>query len=435
MKSLYSKIQYARHSSFLSGVGVLISGATLAHLIPLIALPFFARIYPSEAFATQALLATGVLVLFALSSGCYELAIPIPRSKKRAAAIATLAMLLCTVFCVLLMGVLVLCQEWMTNVSPLAALKQWVFAIPISIFTVTLTVVCNYWLLRDSKFYHQSLIKIIVALTTALAVGVCSVMHIESGLLVGFVVGQCLGSIASYSIAYRFGLRFGITRYYARYVLYHYRQFPFFSSIPSVINNLAIQLPLVLITHHYTLAQAGNFAVVRGLFAAGMMMVYMSVGQVTMKHIAERAQRRQPIWPYFRKVALTLFAVCVGMMVMLQLFADWFFALYLGERWTDASWIGHWLAATIVFGIMGPALANALLALKQVRMVALWQCCYGALSCLLFLVNDVPFEQFVRTVALLEIAAFLIYVVLISWTIYRHDGRARTSANPTLPNP
>jgi hypothetical protein len=70
------------------------------------------------------------------------------------------------------------------------------------------------------------------------------------GLLVGFVGGALVGAIWGMAQAWRDGLRIDWQfppRYFGT-TLVEYREFPLFGSIPSAINNLAAQVPLLVIT-------------------------------------------------------------------------------------------------------------------------------------------------------------------------------------------
>ncbi|MFZ4541515.1 MAG: lipopolysaccharide biosynthesis protein [Rickettsiales bacterium] len=416
-----------RQSPFLSAVTILLSGATLAQLIPLLTMPFLARMYLPEMFAAQALLIMITTVCAPLSTGNYELAIPIPRLRRRADAIATMTLFLCLGFCAAMLLVIWLCWGWISTTSPLAPLHHWVLASPAVVLAVTLANICNYWLLREGRFVRQTMSKLFLAGSTAVLMILFGLLHVPSGLLIGFAVGQWAGALAALCFAYRAGLRFTVERMYALAILRHYRQFPIFGSVPTVISNMAVQLPLMLITARFSYADAGNYAVVRSLFNAGSMLIALAVGQVLMKHVAQRAQQRLPIWPYYRRLALALFAGACGLSAGAFVFGHWFFRLYLGAAWTQVGWIAQLLSINIVFMVTASALSFAALALKQVKTVALWQCSYGVLAAGLFFLRGDTFPQFVGTLVGLETFAYGTYAVLVSWVVWRHD-RSRFGA-------
>ena len=409
-------------------ITILASGAALAQLIPLLALPALSRMFDPGVFAIQALLQTGIAFLLPIATGFYEFAIPIPRARRQAYALAGLVVLLSTTMAVLISVALFFGHNAIAAMLDIPTLGNWIFAYPFIIYATCLLNLSNYWLLRQGEHRLQALNRIVMAASiAAIALG-CGLAGMEYGLVVGFVSGTSIGGLFALFMAYQNGLRIAVPlrTEYLRGLVHKYREFPVYGAFPAAINNLASQMPLIVIASNYSLAQSGQYAVARTLLAGGVGLLAASTGQILLKHFSAIAQRRERLWPHFQRVLGFLVAVGVTMSVGVYLLGPLIFTLYLGSGWEESAAIVRVLSFNLVLWLVAPALALVVVALRKLKGIAVWQLSYGALACCLFFFAHKPFAEFIRYVALFEALAYGLYLAIVCATMWRHDNANAT---------
>lgn len=412
-------------SSFIRNATVLTTGSFIAQLIPLLFLPMLTRMYGPMIFGVQALLQTGAAFLAPLASGQYEWAIPTPRLKRRAQGIATVAIAMALMVCCITFFVILLLREPILDLFKIHAVGDWIYTYPFLALGVALMNVANYWLLRRGKFMIQSLNKLVAAVSTALIGVFAGLAGITDGLLIGFLGGLIIGAIWSQFQAHRHGLRL-VThekRDYLVGIAKEYRQFPLYGGLPSAINNFAMQIPLLIIAASYSLDVTGHYAVARNILNGGVTLLAVCVGQVILKHMAERVAAGQRIWPEYCKILGGLIAFGLCMAAGVYVIGPKFFTLYLGEDWSESADITRIFSLNVVFWFVGITAAQVAVAIQKMRVIALWQVMYGTLACSLFLFSHLPFTAFLHHIVVLEIISYTLYTLFVTAVIWRHDRR------------
>lgn len=413
----------AYRSKFMRNVTVLTTGSFLAQLIPLLMLPVFARMFTAEVFGIQGILQLGIVILVPLATGYYDWAIPTPRQQGHARGLATISITLAVILSILFGIIIALLRRPIIEILHIPEIGHWIFVYPVIVLATSLSSIANYWLLREGKFGLQSLNKVVLASSTALVTLIYGWKHVGDGLLIGFVAGLVITAIWGLMQAVRKG--FYLTRdepisYFLRMVR-QYGHFPMFGSIPTVINNTAAQLPMLIITANYSLAVAGHFTVTRGILVGGVLLFSTCIGQAILKHTADLAQNNKRVWPFFFKITLGLAAFSFCLMAGTYIIGPWFFRLYLGSGWEDSAEMTRMLAFCTFFWLMGPALSSAVIAVHRIKAVALWQVSYGLLQPLLLLFTHLPFHQFIWLVVAFESGAYALYTAIMIFTIWRFD--------------
>lgn len=366
----------------------------------------------------------GAYFTVSLSTGYFEQAIPTARTQHRARTLATIAILMSLGFAVLYAVLLAIFYTSIVRLLHLQGHASWMFAVPFTLLCGSLALIGNYWLLRAGKPARQSGIKLTHAsLNAALAIGF-GLMHVADGLLYAFVIALSVSAIVALVWSWRCGLRL-VHLKSARHllkVMVHYRQFPLLGALPSVLSNLAIQIPLILVTAYFALNTAGHFSVIRNLLSGGLILVSSCIGQVLLKHLVARRHAGLALWPSFKKVLIVVALLGMAGGIILYAAAPSFVALYLGAGWEDSGVILRTLAISSPLIVMGTSLAPALIAIGRIRVMGLWQLFYLLMSLGLLLVVNLPFTQFLNLLVAMECAVYALYIPLICYYVRRFDA-------------
>lgn len=423
--SLWQLGQAAVQSSFLKSLTVLTGGTILAQIIPFAVLPILSRLYTPDTFALLGLILMGAYFTGPLSTLGLEQAITLAPNRYRARALVTITALSALLFAILYTAVLLVFQKPLAARLDLGDSASWMFIVPFNLLIASFTSIANYWLLRKGRHSLQSSIKLAHAGTAALLGILFGLLGWRYGLLYAFTGAILVATSWGLWWCHRYQLRLlslSHWRYLLR-LLAAYRDFPLFSAIPTAFNYLATQLPLMIIAASYPLATTGHFSVTRNLLSGGVLLLGVCVGQIMLKHLQERIDAGQKLWPFFRQVMLGLIGISVIGGVMLYALGPMIFSIYLGSQWADSGHILRILAVSLPFVLTGASLASTLVAINRLRFMALWQGFYLVASGSLFLCTDLPFDVFLWRLVAMECAVYAIYTGLIVWQIRLYDRR------------
>jgi len=189
-------------SEYIRNTFTLVSGNTIAQIIPLLAEPVLTRLFPPEDFGLLALFIS-ISSLFAIvATGRYELAVMLPDKTKNAINIVGLSFLV-TIFT----SVISLLVVWIFN-GPICdllnskSISNYLYLVPLVVFFTGITQTLNYWFSRKKEFRKISVARIIQS-TTSAGTGI-GTGFLKMGAL-GLISAQVLGSVLS---AFYFLFRF-----------------------------------------------------------------------------------------------------------------------------------------------------------------------------------------------------------------------------------
>jgi predicted transporter len=80
--------------------------------------------------------------------------------------------------------------------------------------------------------------------------------------------------------------------------------------------------------------------------------------------------------------------------------------------------------------LLGPAVAMAAVAIKNLRIIALWQLIYGLMAVALLLFRHEAFPDFIHRVVAFEAIAYGLYFLLMALAIWRYDHRQNCGDHP-----
>ena len=181
-------------SEYFRNTLTLVSGNTVAQIIPLLAEPFLTRLFPPEDFGLLALFISISSLFAVIATGRYELAVMLPSKEKDAinlVGLSFLVTLIITLFSLLVVWALNTPICWLLN-SP--DISGYLYFVPPVVLFSGLAQTLNYWFSRKKNFRKISIARIVQSSTSAgTAIGTG---FLKMGTL-GLISAQVLGHILS----------------------------------------------------------------------------------------------------------------------------------------------------------------------------------------------------------------------------------------------
>jgi O-antigen/teichoic acid export membrane protein len=203
-----------------------------------------------------------------------------------------------------------------------------------------------------------------------------------------------------------------------------YSDFPFFSAPTSLLDVLALQLPVLLLTKSSGPSVVGLFALSTRVIGVPLSLVGTCVGQVYYQWVADSERTDANLRPYALKVAGYLGLMAAGPVLLAVVFAPVVFSIVFGNQWRTAGDYARILVFPLAARFIVSPLAVIMPASGNVRLNSAWKIIYFCSSAIvLYFASLSGPTAFLWIYCVLEMFLWGIYFVLI----LRVSGAARLS--------
>lgn len=328
----------SRRSAFARNVMAIATGTALAQGVTILTAPLLSRLYTPSDFGVLAVFVSVTTIVLTVSSGRYELAIPLPKLDRDGGALLLLSLLLnggTALLCALAVPVV---GNDLSRVVDVAALDRYLWLLPIAILGTGTYQALNYWSVRVQRYRRIARTRISQAIAqAAVSVGLGIAWTGPAGLMLGHIGGRAAGTS---SLLPRGPERRAIGRPRTPQLVElarRYRRFPLVSAWVGLLTAAGQNLPSVLLAIFYGAPTAGLFLLANRVIASPMYLVGDAVGQVYLGEAASvvRDEPRRLV-PLFTVATRRLFLVGVVPFAGVAVFGGTAFALVFGEEWREA---------------------------------------------------------------------------------------------------
>ncbi len=304
--------------------------------IGLIIYPILTRLYMPDDFGLLNLFMSiaGIVVLFATAE--YHYAIVLPKEEEKATAVFHVGFCLsCMVTLVCLLTVPF--AEQIASLFKTPDLRYWYFLLPIFVFLSAIWNLLNYWFARQKMFGSiggYQLSQSILNAGTKTSFGYVGLTN--GGLLISTILSPFLSLLTSIIFAYkRINPLFLFSKQRCLSVAKSYSNFPKFSLPRAVVNNVSGNLPILLLTPFFGLAEIGYFGMALTLAFRPINMISSSLYQVFFQRTSEHVNQRKSIMPFFKKFLLKSIFLVFPLFIVSFFFLPCLTEWLLGEGWSQ----------------------------------------------------------------------------------------------------
>lgn len=409
-----------RGSELFKNISILVSGTTVAQLIPILLQPILRRLYSPEEFGAYAVYLSFLGILVVIASLKYELAIILPDNDKSAINILALSLFINLIFCTAIFIVITLFKEIiMSTVNLPAKYSIYLFFVPLGVFLYSMYQSINYWLIRKKLFFNISINKFIRRGSEGGGQLIMASLHASSGLLIGDIIGHIGNNVSVIIQAFRNDFVFdNIKLNRIRYVMKKYIEYPKFNVIPSFMSTCSYLLPVILINKLYSAENTGFFDLSKLLLSIPLALIAISISNVLLQSVSEKSKSNLSI----RKDLTSIFIlVLLGGLAEIGIIMVWgedLFRIFFGAKWVLSGTISRILVWAFAFNFIVSSFSSIFISLKKIKFLSLWQLFYFLSILSLSLFNNLAFNSFLKVYTLIEVAcSAVIFILMISVVI------------------
>jgi O-antigen/teichoic acid export membrane protein len=333
--------RFARHLALLAG------GTAIAQASSVLVAPILTRLYVPADLGAFGVFSAFVATAAIITCARYDVAVVSARDRGDAARLTIIALVLSVPLTALVTSVLAILIRYRVlgfGTLPPAAIA---IAGPAVLMTSCFTAL-RYWYLREESFGLLSKIAIYQGVARSVAQVLFGFFGLSAiGLLAGDVVGRIagVGRMLRDAIA---PLRAEIEPRRAgsfAETMVRYREFPQFSLPSSLVDTMALQIPVPLFALLYGAGPAGEFTLVQRLLAAPMALISIAVADAFHGRVA-RYMRTQPqvVRRFFLRTGRLLFLTGAGPMALAAIAGPITFGWIFGAKWAGVGLLAAILA-------------------------------------------------------------------------------------------
>lgn len=322
-----------------------------------------ARLYDPDAIGVYSYLTGVSMVITSIAGLRYEWAIPLPSSDDEARSVLQLFLMVVAATSVFVVGALLLVQVFVGDgsLTPL----PWSWALPAVVGTTACFAGLNQMALRKRLYgavgkrnLTQNL-TLVMAQTCLGAVGLGPI-----GLYIGQVAGRAVSALTlARAMPGLLATRSGAA---LRGVACAYWRFPLVFSASSLLNTLGTYLPIIVVSHSFGAAAAGQLGIAQTVSLAPVSLVGTAIGQVYIGDLAAklRGGLTQTKRSYVRDSAI-LAAAAGALAAIFVLAGPRLVPAILGAEWVPAGRLLRSVAVAVALGFVVSPLAFVLVAYQR----------------------------------------------------------------------
>lgn len=340
-----------RKSSFVKNVLIVMSGTALAQVIGFALLPVISRLFTPADFGIFGSFNAIAHIFTAGATLGYSQAMILPNEKYDALHlffISCIATVMIAFICVI---VSLIAPTYLMGL--MKASSAWILALlVITILTGGFNVALQAWCVRVKAFKHTSASQVIRSFSS-------NGMQVGFGFLkvgaIGLIISRFIANLfASINLLHVFIGDLKTSSHKISWQRIHqlakeYHDFPLYSASQNVINALSSGIPVLLLTHFFSIAVAGSYAFGVRLLTKPMGLLTGALRQVLFQKASETQYQGKSVLSLYVKTTAGLFAVCIFPTLLIMIWAPQIFALIFGVQWHTAGEFARWLILWMAF--------------------------------------------------------------------------------------
>jgi O-antigen/teichoic acid export membrane protein len=353
--------------SFARSVLTLMTGTTLANLIPVAVAPILTRLYSPAEFGLFALYG-GLAALIAVpSTGRYEMAIVLPAEDEDAIQLIGLAFLIASVVFAATSLAVLLFRAPLLGALRAPALAPWLVILPLSILSTAAIQTLGSWLNRKRAYPRIAQSRIAQAVCgAALAIGLARGRWGPGGLILSALAAQCVAAgILAFGSR---GLLAGAGRMTSsgmKEQAARYRNFPRVNVLHAVFDTVSVSAAVIVLSHFFDSRVVGHYSMVMRVLTAPVALIGAAITQVFYQRAAETHNRGLPLRPMIGRLLRRSSWIALPATLILLVGAPTLFSTVFGPEWATAGRYARLLAPYMFFYFLASPLAFVPFVLNQ----------------------------------------------------------------------
>jgi len=370
------KLAAITRNNYIRGVLTLMTGTSLAQIVPIAVSPILTRLYNPDDFGHFALYTAIATTASVLVTARYEQAINLPKQDDDGFQIVALSMFLTVIISGILFAIIIIFAPYIAQFLGDATLANWMYFVPISTLVIGFSSVLSYWCNRRSQYGRIAISRTTQTITSAGAqIGGGYHGAGIAGLVGAQLIGQSLSMIMLAYLVYKKDRTLVHSISYSRIInlARRYSTFPRYMILGQLFSTASGYMPLFVLGFLYGPAVAGFYALSQRILLAPLSLIGSAIGEVYRSEASKHYREQGNCIHIYKKTVLIMSILSLAISLPAFFWGPDLFAMAFGQSWRQAGEVASILAILIFFqGISSPT-SETLLFARFVKTDLVWQ--------------------------------------------------------------
>jgi len=412
----------AKQSSLIKDILTLFTGNAIAFLAPVMLYPVLSRMFTPGDYAVFGLYSSIFAFLEIASAGRYDFAIVMPKQGDDGINIIAGGFFISVIYSVFILVLAIFLKDFVALKLNNVDLAKWLIWLPVGLLFISISKLCNAWLIRAKKFKSASINKASQKIAEGSAQMTFGFLVVGNGLVLGDVAGRLFNALFSIYQAVKYGLdKSKVEIKSIKSNLIYYVEFPKFGILPAMLNALGGMLPVFIISMYYSVDESGNFNFSRILLSVPFALIATGISQVLMQQVSEKKNENEPILYECYSLALKLFVISTIGTIIVYLFGPVLFEFVFGAKWIVAGEYTSILILSTSISLVVSPFSIFLFVLGKIKWVSYWQVFYFAFVSSLWFLKSVDIFYFLTAIVAIDLISYLLYGIIIIKAVHDYN--------------
>ncbi len=362
-------LESLKKSEFAKHVLTLVSGSSIALLIPFAAEPVLSRMFTPAEFGIFEIYAAFVVMIGSVATARYEMAIVLPTENDKAINIFGLSLGIVTIVSALTYLALFFFGETLINHSNHQGFAKYMYYVPVGVFLLGINRSLLFWSLRRKYMKVIGLTKVFESSGKAGSSIIFGIMKFSS---LGLILGQIIGQVFS---AIFFIIRFiksdikhlrSISGKHVKSQALKYSEFPKVNVFLTITEMMQISGLIFLFSLFFDSTTLGEVSKSVRILLIPLTVISTSVAQVFYQKASKEFGNGIDISINLKKIVKSMALFSFPGLILFLFISPWLFGFVLGNEWVVAGEYARILAVWIFIKfIFGPVTIIPLIIKKQ----------------------------------------------------------------------
>jgi len=414
----FSLNRFRPKGEFARNTVTLTLGTSIAQFFPLIFYPVLGRIFTPEEFGLFATLTSVTGILVVLATGKYDQGILITDSKKEAANLVVLTLLLSFVVLTISFIVLQIFSNQFAGWFNDPQLKKWLWVPPLNAFVIIIFNCFNEWCVRHKYFVSLSWNKITNAAAHTLGKLFFGLTKITGN---GLITGDLLGrTISAGACVYRaWGKdktvfsQVSVKQF--KTLSKKYIDFPKYTLPDQLINSIGISIPVLFIGAYFNNTEVGYYSMTMQILSLPISVISRAVRDVFRQRANEDFIKNGNCISIYKRLLIRLLPLGAIATIAVVFILPWLFAFVLGDQWKIAGEYSQILLPMMTLNFISMSLSGVFIVVRKMKISMYWQIYFTVITIISLLVGFFFFFNMKITMLCFAIgrgSAYLLYIFL-----------------------
>lgn len=447
-------------SEFGKNVLTLMTGSTIAQIVPVAMTPVLTRLFSPDEFGIFAFYMSIATFLAVIATGRYEQAIVLPKSKTEAVNIWALSFIILIVVSSLLFILILFFKGPIEKLLDAPSLNDWLLFIPATVFSIGAYRIMTYWSNRNKRFKGTSgsvITQALVRVSTQMAGGFGKYGVYSSGnsghffksiftdkhtmpvgitplgvgtLILSFFLGFLLAAIYLFLpfLKNDWSLLKDVNKNEMKKQAKIYDKFPKINSFHAMSDELKNIGVNSLIRYLFTDMILGFFSMTTRILRAPLAVIGNSFTQVFYQKAAEMHAHGQSFMPLVRSTIKKMVIIAVPIFLTILLFGPQLFEFVLGEKWRIAGVYAQYLTPWLFLNFAVSPILQVTIILNKQGQYFIISLVHNVIILGAIAIGGLVFKDLLDGFLLLSALQIVFYLWILRWLL-----KISREANPVTP--